>query len=238
MSFGGLIPDCSLFAVAICTPIERLVLDMTERRSFAQQAALFSLLVPIVAVGISVFTRKSAEDSPMVGHIIAIVNAVLILGGLMASVFALASIPKQGRSGILWQALVGLGFNSLAVGAIVWLVVLAARGGIPNSGDVDYKKQLADNKWVADENGISTTLELRTDGSFRLVLSGKSVADFSGKWSVQNRRLYLNVETILEGKADRIGNRIQWTIDKLEQNELVLGAANGTDRYQRKPLNE
>jgi hypothetical protein len=69
-------------------------------------------------------------------------------------------------------------------------------------------------------------------------LSGKSVADFSGKWSVENRRLYLKVDSILEGNADRIGSRINWSIEKLEQTELVLGASNGQDRFQRKPLNE
>jgi hypothetical protein len=195
------------------------------------------LFAPAATVGINVVSRQLAEDWPPFGHVIAAASAVLILGGLAASVFALGCIPKHGRRGILWQALGGLGLNSLAVAGLAWVFVLATRGSLPMPGDFDYQQRLA-GKWVKEHNGVATALELQKEGSFRFVLSGASIADFSGKWSVQNRRLYLNVESIVEGNAERIGKRIHWSIDKLEPNELVLGASNGQDRYERKPPNE
>ena len=90
---------------------------MAQRRSFAQKAALFSLFAPLTVVLLSCIGKKPPDDYPQIALVIDVLSAIVILAGLVAAVVALASIPKQGRKGILWQALGGLGFNSLVAAA-------------------------------------------------------------------------------------------------------------------------
>jgi hypothetical protein len=208
---------------------------MSKPRSFAQNVALFSLLAPIAAAGFDYFANSLRNEDPLVGRVLGLTAIILVPVGLAASVIALAFIPRLGKTGILWQALGGLSLNGVLMVVMAWVFVLASKGGVPTLDDMDLRQQLI-GEWVADKDGVTMGIELRRDGSFRVLHlhSGISVADFSGKWAVQNRDLYLNVDTIVDGNREAIGNKLNWSIDKLERNELVLGWASGQTRYERK----
>jgi hypothetical protein len=200
---------------------------------FPRKAAFFSLVAALACVAGNFLTREIAKQSQIITVGVGVLSAILVLAGLIAAIAALFGIPKYGKKGILWPALAGLGLNALVVGVTVWVGVLAWKGGVPTLQDLDLRKQLI-GTWVSSDAGTTTEIHLGEDGSFRFVLTGDSVADFSGKWSLQRRRLYLNVEKIVDGNRDRIGNQLRWSLDRLEGDELVLGAANGQDRYVRK----
>jgi hypothetical protein len=171
---------------------------------------------------------------PALGLVIGVVSIFCLLAGLISGVIALCGIPSYGTKGILWPALLGLGLNSLGIAAVVVLWILASSGSVPEPEDLDLHKQLA-GTWVQTEPENRIELRLSGNGSFRFLMTGTSVADFSGTWSVQRRKLYLNVEQIRDGNRDHIEKHISWSIDELTGNQLVLGAKNGKDRYTRQP---
>jgi hypothetical protein len=89
--------------------------------------------------------------------------------------------------------------------------------------------------WVAWSDGKTEVLTLRADGTFLYVLGGKAIADFSGKWVVSGQNLDLTVEKLVVGDRKRIGNRLQWSLDKIETNTLILGGASKSTTYTRQP---
>lgn len=94
------------------------------------------------------------------------------------------------------------------------------------------QKQLA-GTWVAWHAKKTEILDLRADGTYRFVLAGDAVADFSGKWAVNGRDLELQVEKFVDGDRDKIGKKVNWKIEKLEANELVLGGLDADTTYIR-----
>ena len=51
---------------------------------------------------------------------------------------------------------------------------------------------------------------------------------------MSGRGLNLDVETIVDGNREKIGKRINWSIEKVEPDEIVLGAVNENTTYKRK----
>lgn len=227
----------------LCRPIrlhliERCLLRLTEKtwqvgmKTFPQKAARFSLLAPALMLALNVVTAAAVKGLPASTLVVGAISAVMIIAGLVASVLALAGIAKHGRTGILWPALIGLTLNALVAAGVILVFVVASRGGLPTLDDLALKRQITGD-WVRDGNGDKMSLKLRADGTFHFFVSVDGGADFSGTWAVQNRWLHLNVENIVEGNRERIGNLIRWTIDQADPNELSLGAAKGQDRYAR-----
>jgi hypothetical protein len=141
--------------------------------------------------------------------------------------------PKRVRKYALW---------GLAVFAAVVALLIAAsfllRGGLARVED-----HIA-GTWVytlADGPG-QIDLELRPDRTFHFALGGgNAVADFSGRWRLVNAatgpaffNLVLDVDQITDGNREKIGNRVNWSVDKIEDDTLHLGAKNGVQVFQRK----
>jgi hypothetical protein len=89
--------------------------------------------------------------------------------------------------------------------------------------------------WVAWHDKMAEKLELRADGTYRFVLTGDGVADFSGRWAVDGGALNLDVDKFVDGNRERIGNRVRWTVEKFEGDNLVLGGLTGDTTYVRQP---
>lgn len=88
--------------------------------SFAAQAALISLLTPVIAFGINLFGQVVVTAQPQqyqfyarVG--LAGIGAVLLFAGLILAVIALCGMKVHGRKGIFGKAVSGLILNSFLI---------------------------------------------------------------------------------------------------------------------------
>jgi hypothetical protein len=83
-------------------------------RSFPRQAATFSLVAPLMAIGIGVVLRH--VDGPRIAMIVlGLPSTLLIASGLVLGIMALAATKRHGRSGIFGKALAGTCLNGLFV---------------------------------------------------------------------------------------------------------------------------
>ncbi len=101
-----------------------------NRKSFPQQAALASLLAPLLAMLVTFASHavtQSSQPRPRAALLITgVVCALLILAGFVLAILALCAIPKHGSTGILGRGIAGLLLNGLMVG----LAALAFAGGV------------------------------------------------------------------------------------------------------------
>ena len=97
------------------------------KKTFFHQAAQYSLLAPICAIGLGIvingsITSFNASDRLLIGWITAIFNSLLILSGFIAGIVALTGIWKHGKTGILGKAIIGIvisgGFILMAIIAL------------------------------------------------------------------------------------------------------------------------
>ena len=85
-------------------------------KSFAHQAALGSLLAPLLAVLVSVAARTSEQTVPgprMVPVMVGVVCLILIITGFVMGIAGLCGIKQQGPRGILGRSIAGLIINGL-----------------------------------------------------------------------------------------------------------------------------
>jgi hypothetical protein len=123
----------------------------------------------------------------------------------------IASPARRGRSIILLALALGI---STLVGCDRITAGFAA------------KKEAAGQRfvgtWVAFRDGKTEALEIREDGTYRYVFIADAAIDFSGKWDINGAGLELQVEKAVGGNRVKIGDLVQWSIVKVEPNQLVL----------------
>ena len=83
--------------------------------SFAKQAALFSLLAPLVAIGINLFGHQAVQGNRAGMIILGGTCTLLILLGFIFGFVALAGMKKHGKQGILGKAIAGICINGIII---------------------------------------------------------------------------------------------------------------------------
>ena len=76
--------------------------------SFPKQAALFSILAPLVSFGIGIFGQAAVQGNRAAVLILGCVSTLLILAGFVLGVVALFGMKKHGKKGILGKAAAGV----------------------------------------------------------------------------------------------------------------------------------
>jgi hypothetical protein len=96
------------------TPPENPPPVPTGQKSFAHHAALWSVLLPSLAIVICIIVRTSQQQislSPLVEFVVGGIVGILLLGGIALAIVGLAGIPRHGARGILSKSIAGLVVN-------------------------------------------------------------------------------------------------------------------------------
>lgn len=115
----------------------------------------------------------------------------------------------------------------LGVLAVIGIIVAIA---VFNS--VDKEKLVG--QWTISSGGVTGTLDLKTDNTFRLFLSagfGGNI-DITGKWSTSGKRLVMKVEN--SKGMNPWGNEIPWKVKELTDTKLVFTTADGEETWTKK----
>jgi hypothetical protein len=121
---------------------------------------------------------------------------------------------------------------SLGISTLVGCGRISSLLASPKEIDAATKEKLT-GTWVAWHDKKTEVLDLKADGTFRFMLVGDSLADFSGTWKVERGNLEMLITNFVSGNRS-LGNSIRWSIEKVEQNEIVLGGLNANTTYKRK----
>ena len=87
----------------------------SQASSYAKQAALFSLLAPLISVGTAVILGPITQGSRIGVLIQGSISTLWIIGGLVLGIIALVATKKHGRAGIFGKALAGTCINGLFI---------------------------------------------------------------------------------------------------------------------------
>jgi hypothetical protein len=216
--------------------MEQEMKRVSKKEPFAKQAALFCLLAPMVAIAMNVAAMKAVQDYAMGSMVIGGVSALFMLASPVFGVIALAGIRRHGTRGILVRSIIGIGLSTVCIASGVFVFLLASRGALPSPDDFTLRERLIgtwERRGRAPAGETVSWMRLSTDGTFRRLTTGGSVANFSGTWSVQNKRIYLLVNEFVEGNRAAIGNKIVMSIDQITSEKLVVGGSKDQAIYAR-----
>ena len=104
--------------------------------SFPKQAALFSVIAPLVSFGIGIFVQPQVRGNRTAMIVLGLTSMLLIISGFVLGIIALASTKKHGRVGIYGKALAGTCINGLLV-----LLMLISIPGLMKAMDRAKAKQ-------------------------------------------------------------------------------------------------
>src|SRR5260370_37507129 len=92
--------------------------------SFARQAASFSLVAPVVSIGLNVLGHQAVQGNRMGMIVLGGTCSLLILAGFVMGIVALVGTRKHGRKGIFGRAIAG----TCIKGIIVFFMLIAIPG--------------------------------------------------------------------------------------------------------------
>ncbi len=202
-----------------------------QPQTFGEQAARFSLYAPVAAILIGIFTAANREQ-PGVAIVLAVINCLLILAGLIFGVIALLSIKRYGRQHILGRAIGGLVFNGIIIASLLTFLVPAVMAG-------RMKAKVA-GRWLSRSNppGI-TKMEVTfgKTGVFTLVSSAgdTTASSLEGQWGLtRNHMLGVTIDRVIVGNPSVTGKWIGLgIIQAVDDQHLVLRANNADETYTR-----
>ncbi len=209
--------------------------DSQTKQPFARQAALLCLLPPILTIGMNMVVLGADREhhgAPIVGYL----SLAFLLLGPIFGVVALLGIRRHGAQGILGRALVGMGLSAACWAGVAFVAVLASRGALPGPEDIGIRKQLAgtwQTRCGSQSDEKVTWLRLSPDGTYQFRTTGSAVANFSGGWSVQNGRLYLRIDKLVDGRRIETGEKLIWMIAGIAPEKLTLGDTDGQVAYTK-----
>lgn len=208
-----------------------------QRQSFGEQAARFSLYVPLVVILIAFLTRRSAEEAGL-QKAVGWLNLSLMVAGFLLGIAALISMRVYGRQGILGRAVIGVVVNAL-------LLLAAASFLLPVFAAQRLRAQVVGHWELESRAGrvaapLKIDIHFAGDGTFRMTMpdaTGRRVASASGSWRVDRRRtIGLVVEGIEVGDPFDVGETIALGIIKsVDADRMVLKTAQGEDVLRRLP---
>ena len=208
------------------------------RDSFGVQAAKFSMYAPVVAFLLGTCLVSQPGDSTAaaktmagVRSAIAILNTVLIVGGLGLGVAALASTRKYGRDGILVRALVGVGLNGLL------LAVAAVTLGPLLLGGPSRSKVVGHWRGPVGDPAHTVDVTFAADGTYTFTNAGTALgpAAVDGQWVyTADRVIGLTVGHVTVGNPAAVGKQIGLgRVRSATGSELVLATDHGDERFVR-----
>ncbi|GEM_PF-2445207 len=98
-----------------------------EKTPLAKQAALASVLAPVIAVSLSVMTSSAIREVRLGKLVVGMIGSLLIIAGFVCALIGLAGIRKYGKKGILGRSLAGLLINGFAIVAAVFALYMMGR---------------------------------------------------------------------------------------------------------------
>ncbi|HEX8524048.1 MAG TPA: hypothetical protein VF669_17475 [Tepidisphaeraceae bacterium] len=207
--------------------------DQTKQ-NFGQQAARFSLYVPLAVLMIGFFSSIGRDDKDASSRVaLAWLNVGLITAGFLMGIVALVSMRRFGKSGILGRAVAGLLFNGLLVALVVSFlgpVMMTAR----------VKSKVAGH-WRLESAQAQTDgqveLMLQPDGAFSLKSTngGGTNMEMIGQWVMTQKRLIgVEIREVKNGNAALVGQKMGLgTVTQVDADALVVQTEKGVERYQR-----
>lgn len=210
-----------------------------RRAPLAEQAAKYSFFSWVLALFIGCVSRGSESNPvlPSVTYTLFAINLFLIVSGLAAAIFALASIPRLGPKGILVRALIGLLLNGL-------ILAVCLSVAIPI---IHRNRTLANlaGHWRLTNPTTQLDLTFNPDHSFVLAAQPSPATNSAsltapsyaakGHWLLSSN-LEVGIEfdddhaTPMSGKKIRAG-----TITSLSPTQLNLQTPAGAETYTKIP---
>jgi hypothetical protein len=111
------------------------------KNSFARQAALFSVIAPLVAVGISIILQPQVRGNRAAMIILGVTSVSLIVLGCIFGIVALIGIRRSGEKGILGTAIAGT-----IISGILTLLMLASIPGLLKAIERAKQRQQAEQR--------------------------------------------------------------------------------------------
>lgn len=206
------------------------------RQSFGEQAARFSLYVPLAAILLGCLSRGGDEAG--VAMAIGLMNLILIVAGFVLGIAALVSMLVYGRQRILARALVGVLVNGV-------FLVSAATLLLPAFSAKRVRDQVV-GRWQLDSQAgrdappAGIDVDLKKDGTFRLTRhdgAGGVAAAYSGNWGLDRKRtLGVKVQRVEAGDPSVVGETLALGVVKsVDGRRLVLKTDAGDDVLRRLP---
>ena len=214
-----------------------------KKEPLPYRAAMIGVWAPIVAIGLGIATQSALNESAKTSSpdmikiasvIIGIVNGAFILTGFIASIIALAGVPKFGKKNLLTRGIVGILLNGFFILAAVLLLFFFH----PFSG---FESRIAGRWQRTARNGKNELLDIKPDKTFHFTDSGAPIANVSGTWRIattSDTHQLVFVMTIVsadQGAPIKPGESIPWGIDKVDADQLILLTSDGSQTYNRSP---
>jgi hypothetical protein len=217
---------------------------ITERESIGVQAARFALYSPVAVLMLGCFTtfagRQSAADGAVQASsaaqtnvALAWLNVALIVVGFLLGLFALISMRRFGREGILWRASTGIVLNGLLL--LVLMSVFSAARGMANQ-----RAQLV-GTWhlqsAPEKMAGSMALSLRADGTFdfdQTNPAGKRTRVF-GEWvMLRDRKLGISIDRVENANPQMVGQKMGLGfVESVDAGQMKLRTDAGNEVYSR-----
>jgi hypothetical protein len=202
--------------------------------SFGEQAAKFSLYVPLAVLLIGCFSRSAANSGKdAAGAPIALfwLQIVLIVAGFVLGIVALVSMKKYGTERILGRAIAGILFNGLVLGLVAVLL-------LPLVGLGQSKTKVVGTWRAAGGNPEIKQMDMtfNKDGSFHFVTIARDLrtVTMDGKWGLTESKFigleFTNApaESQLAGKKIGLGR-----IKTIDAQRMTVITDKGEETYQR-----
>jgi hypothetical protein len=120
-----------------------LISAVPPANSFARQAALFSLLAPVVSIGINLFGQQGVQGNRIGMIILGGTCTLIILAGFVLGIVALFGTKKHGRKGIFGRAIAGICINGILI-----LFMLIAIPTFKKAAEREKEPQLMEQQGV------------------------------------------------------------------------------------------
>ncbi|MFT6618866.1 MAG: hypothetical protein ACJASX_001762 [Limisphaerales bacterium] len=162
-----------------------------DREAFAFQAAKLGAALPFVAIAIAAglnaaFLNHEPAQRAKLTLMVGGIAVLVVLIGLLLSLFALIRIPKHGASGILLPALLGLLIPGLLAAIAIPNFIKAREAAIENrkrgSSIVEAQDEMLAElrKGFSEEEGLADTSEARRKYQERLAAAAQNMSGDQG----------------------------------------------------------
>jgi hypothetical protein len=204
-----------------------------ETQSFGEQAARFSLYVPLAVIFIGCLTRGNS-DQPGVAMAMFWINVLLIIGGFVLGIVALATVKRYGPERIVGRAIFGIIFNGLALAVLASVLLPMVKTGQMRSELVGHWQMTSPTNNPAVKQMSFT---LNKNGTFQMntVRADETAGVIDGKWVfTTNRIIGFEIQNVTGGDPSLTGQKIGLgKVKSLDARELVITTDKGEERYQR-----
>jgi uncharacterized membrane protein YeaQ/YmgE (transglycosylase-associated protein family) len=235
------------FAQQAVIPSARTVEGQTKE-SIGVQAAKFSLYSPFAVLLLGCATNAmrqgnatqqggvTPKDMAGVAVAMAWLNIVLMVAGLLAGLFALISMRRFGRKGILSRSLAGVAINGALVGVVIAIFwpMIAARG---------MADQLVGTWHMTSgstlRKGSTLDVSFHADKTFDFTVTppaGAATHVFGTyKFTVGDQAIGIVVDRVENGDPTMAGERILLgRVVEVDATHLRLGTDKGDELYDRR----